>query len=77
MIRAITSPADPWLVVADLRSLIDAQQRVAEIYRDQERWTRMGILNTAASGGFSADRAVEEYNLEIWKLERVGVSPVD
>jgi starch phosphorylase len=71
IIRAIRSPHDPWLVAADFRSFVDAQQRAAAAYRDRERWTRMSILNTAASGKFSTDRTMEEYNAGIWNLSPV------
>jgi starch phosphorylase len=71
VIAAIRSPHDPWLVAADFRSFVDAQERAAAAYRDRERWTRMSILNTAASGKFSTDRTMEEYNAEIWKLAPV------
>jgi len=71
IIRSITSPQDPWLTAADFRSYIDAQQRAAESYQDQDLWTRMSILNTAASGRFSTDRTIAEYNREIWKLQPV------
>ena len=71
LINAVKSPHDPWLVAADFRSFVDAQQRAALAYQDQERWTRMSILNTACSGKFSTDRTMEEYNAEIWKLTPV------
>ncbi|MBI5121403.1 MAG: glycogen/starch/alpha-glucan phosphorylase [Rhodospirillales bacterium] len=71
IIAAIRSPGDPWLVAADFRSFIDAQSKAADAYRDQNRWTRMSILNVANSGKFSTDRTMEEYNAEIWKLEPV------
>jgi starch phosphorylase len=66
--RSINSAQDPWLTAADFRSFVDAQQRVAEAYRDRERWTRMSILNTANSGKFSTDRTMLDYNKEIWQL---------
>jgi starch phosphorylase len=68
LIRSINSAQDPWLTVADFRTYIDAQERVAEAYRDRERWTRMSILNTANSGKFSTDRTMLDYNAEIWQL---------
>jgi glycogen phosphorylase len=71
IIDAIRSPHDPWLVAADFRAFVDAQARAAAAYRDTERWTRMSILNSAASGKFSTDRTMEDYNTEIWKLPRV------
>jgi len=71
IVQAIRSPNDPWLVAADFRSYVDAQERAAVAYRDRERWTRMSILNTAASGKFSTDRTMAEYNAEIWRLTPV------
>jgi starch phosphorylase len=77
IIAAITSPSDPWLVAADFRSLIETQRRAAETYRDRERWTRMSILNTAASGKFSTDRTMREYARDIWNLQPVPALPVE
>ena len=68
LIRSINSAQDPWLTAADFRSFVNAQERVAEAYRDRERWTRMSILNTANSGKFSTDRTMLDYNKEIWQL---------
>jgi starch phosphorylase len=72
--HAIRSNNDPWLVAADFRSYVDAQQEASEAYRDQERWQRMSIYNTAYSGKFSTDRTMEDYNRDIWKLEPVDLS---
>lgn len=76
VIKAIRGRNDPWLVAADFRGFVDAQARVAAAYRDRDRWTRMSILNTAASGKFSTDRTMAEYNAGIWKLPRVAPTPV-
>ena len=74
IIRSIYSPGDPWVVAADFRSYVDAQERAASAYADQENWARMSILNTASSGKFSTDRTMLEYSRDIWKLERVSPS---
>ncbi len=71
IIRSLTSHGDYWMTIADFRSFVDAQQRAADAFRDRERWTRMSILNTAASGKFSSDRTIREYNEDIWKLKSV------
>ena len=76
ILHSLTSPHDPWLTIADFRSFIDAQKLAAEAYQDQERWTRMSILNTAGSGKFSTDRTMLEYNTEIWKLKQLPEMPL-
>ena len=72
--HAIRSENDPWLVAADFRSYVDAQQQAAIAFQDQDLWLRMSIFNTAYSGKFSTDRTMQEYNRDIWKLEPVSVS---
>jgi starch phosphorylase len=68
ILGALMSPHDPWMVLADFRDYVDAQERVAQAWRDEARWTQMSILNTASSGFFSTDRTMQEYNADIWKL---------
>jgi starch phosphorylase len=77
IIHSLTTHGDYWMTIADFRSFVDAQQRAADAFRDQEKWTRMSILNTAASGKFSSDRTIQEYNKDIWKLEPVKAYSVD
>lgn len=67
----LRSPHDQWLTIADLRSYIDAQERVNENYTKPEVWNRMSILNTANSGWFSSDRTIKQYADEIWKTQAV------
>ena len=74
VIHSIKSSEDPWMTAADFTSYIDAHKKSAAVFRDQERWTRMSILNTAASGKFSSDRTILEYNRDIWKLNPVSPS---
>jgi starch phosphorylase len=71
IINSLKSPSDPWMTLADLRSYVDAQQRVNDAWHYKHAWTRMSILNTACSGFFSTDRTMQQYNEEIWKLEPV------
>jgi starch phosphorylase len=71
IVDAIYNPNDPWLTAADFRSYVDAQNRVGQAYLDQDHWTRMSILNTAASGKFSSDRTIADYNRDIWHLPTI------
>ncbi len=71
IINSLRSPHDQWMTLADFRGYIDAQKQVEATWRDQEKWSRMSIMNTACSGFFSTDRTMQEYNDDIWKLEPV------
>ena len=62
---------DPYLVLADYRSYIDAQDRVSQTYLDPEKWSSMAIRNVAGSGKFSSDRTIDEYAKDVWKLDPV------
>ncbi|XP_011098718.1 alpha-1,4 glucan phosphorylase L-1 isozyme, chloroplastic/amyloplastic [Sesamum indicum] len=60
--------ADYFLVGKDFPSYIECQEKVDEAYRDQRRWTKMSILNTAGSHKFSSDRTIHEYAKDIWNI---------
>lgn len=62
---------DPFMLLADYQAYIDCQDRVSSVYRDQERWVRMSILNVARMGKFSSDRSIREYCDNIWKINPV------
>ncbi|MFC7527383.1 glycogen/starch/alpha-glucan phosphorylase [Actinoplanes sp. GCM10030250] len=68
---------DEYLTLADYRSYMECQDEVERVWRDQTRWTRMSVLNTAHSGFFSADRTVADYAARIWRVAPVPVPPED
>ena len=55
--------------LADLKSYLDADQRLRELYADRDAWTRKAVLNVAGSGKFSSDRTIKEYATEIWEVK--------
>jgi glycogen phosphorylase len=64
---------DRYCILADYASYIECQERVSQVYRDKEKWTRMAILNVARSGKFSSDRAICEYAKNIWHISAVSI----
>ena len=64
---------DPYLVLADYRSYIDAQDLAGKSYLNPEKWSAMAIRNVAGSGKFSSDRTIGEYAKDVWKLDPVKV----
>ena len=64
---------DVYFILKDFDSYAEAQSRVDAAYRDEEKWARMAMMNTACSGKFSSDRTIEEYVKGIWKLKKVEV----
>jgi starch phosphorylase len=60
--------------LADLRSYLDADERLRELYANPDEWALMAILNVAGSGKFSSDRTVAEYATQIWKVKACPVA---
>ncbi len=71
IIRNLLDYNDYYMLLADLRSYSEAQDRVDATYRDAKKWDRMSLVNIARSGRFSSDRAVMEYANEIWHVKPV------
>ncbi|MFI5168277.1 MAG: glycogen/starch/alpha-glucan phosphorylase [Thermoanaerobaculales bacterium] len=66
---SLMEQGDRFMHLADFRAYLDAQARVAALYREPEAWAAMAIRNVAGMGRFSSDRAIREYAREVWSLE--------
>ena len=68
IVHALLHSGDPYCILADFRSYLDASQRVDDLWQDPSAWAKKAILNIARVGKFSSDRAIEEYAREIWDV---------
>ena len=60
---------DHYMHLADLKSYMEADERLLACYANPHEWARKAILNVAASGKFSSDRTITEYAEQIWNVE--------
>ena len=65
--------ADTYFILKDFKAYAEAQKEVEKAYRDEKRWARMAMINTASCGKFTSDRTIEEYAQNIWKLDKVNL----
>ncbi len=65
---------DNYLVLADFTDYCNCQQRVDQAYANRQAWAKKAILNMARVGNFSSDRAVKQYNQDIWRAEPVVIT---
>jgi starch phosphorylase len=66
---ALLTQGDHYMHLADLKSYLEADGRLATLYADGDAWARKAILNVAASGKFSSDRTITQYAAEIWQAK--------
>lgn len=62
--------ADPYYLLADFRSYVEAHQKANNIYMLPSLWWEKSIINIANAGVFSSDRTIYEYNERIWHLPK-------
>ena len=60
---------DHYMNLADLKSYLEADERLLALYSNPDEWARKAILNVAGSGKFSSDRTIAEYANEIWNVQ--------
>lgn len=62
---------DYYQLLADYRSYVDTQDRVDDLFRNEDEWTRCAAHNIASMGYFSSDRTISEYAQEIWNIKPI------
>ena len=69
IMASLLDQGDYFMVLADYRAYISAQEEVSRVYQNADEWARRSILNTARMGRFSSDRAIMEYASDIWQVQ--------
>ncbi len=64
--EVLLTGGDPYMHLADLRSYLEASDRLERLHADPGAWTAMVVRNVASSGRFSSDRTISEYASGIW-----------
>ena len=65
---SLLNQGDFFMLLADYRSYVSAQENVRKLYADQADWTKRSILTVANMGHFSSDRSVLDYAKNIWDI---------
>ena len=55
--------------LADLRSYLEADHKLSNLYVEGNEWAAKAILNVAGSGRFSSDRTIAQYASDIWNAK--------
>ncbi|MBR7927944.1 glycogen/starch/alpha-glucan phosphorylase [Aerococcaceae bacterium zg-ZUI334] len=61
---------DWFMTLIDLEEFIEAKEKMYAEYEDYNLWLRKSLVNIAKAGYFSADRTINDYNEDIWHLEK-------
>jgi starch phosphorylase len=71
---ALLTKGDYYMHLADIKSYLEADEQLCDLYADSAGWSRKAILNVAGSGKFSSDRTIAEYAAGIWNAKACPVS---
>jgi starch phosphorylase len=72
--QTLLTHGDHYMHLADLKSYLEADHKLMELYADGDAWARKAILNVAGSGKFSSDRTIAQYAAEIWNAKPCPIS---
>ena len=61
---------DCFMTFPDFESYCKAKEKALAAYEDRMGWAKKMAVNIAKAGYFSSDRTIEQYNKDIWHLEK-------
>lgn len=69
IIHSLLGENDQYFVLKDFDSYVEAQERMDKLFKDKTLQLEKSLMNIAASGIFSSDRAIDEYATGIWDVQ--------
>jgi glycogen phosphorylase len=66
---------DRYFTIYDLQSYYDAQKKVEEYFKDEEKWASLAIHQVAGMGKFSSDTSIRNYSDLVWQLQPCPADP--
>ena len=66
LIDTFTHNNDNYLIGTDFSEYVIAHQKIDDLYKLQNEWTKMSMKTAFNSSYFTSDRAISEYASEIW-----------
>ena len=61
---------DWFMTLIDFADYKRQKEAAYRAYADKRAWSQKALKNIANAGFFSSDRTIEEYNRDIWKIEK-------
>lgn len=61
---------DWFMTLLDFNEYISIKTQCINDYSDKNSWNKKVLVNIANAGNFSTDRTIEEYNNDIWHLDK-------
>ena len=61
---------DWFMTLLDYEDYAKVKEQAYKDFEDREAWMRKMLANISKAGFFSSDRTIEEYNRDVWKLEK-------
>ncbi|WP_322174791.1 glycogen/starch/alpha-glucan phosphorylase [Acutalibacter caecimuris] len=63
------SRKDWFMALLDVKAYIAAKEGLLAQYEDRRAWAKKMLVNIAKAGFFSSDRAIAQYNQDVWHLQ--------
>ena len=61
---------DWFMTLPDFEDYKETRDKIYVDYEDRKAWAKKMLINISKAGFFSSDRTIEQYNTDIWKLDK-------